>query len=121
MENSVDPGTFREDVIIAKLMRKIKPLQNGKITLSFIDMGKSCLNCNFFTSLICLLMLFAKINFSGKFPNLQYWFHFMAITVRGSPGCIAQSVMCCDYRCMSDCRSRGNKFNPGPVPYFHGD
>ena len=22
------------------------------------------------------------------------------------------------YRCMSDCRSRGRKFDPGPVPYF---
>ena len=25
------------------------------------------------------------------------------------------------YRCVSDCRSRGCKFDPGPVPYFHGD
>ena len=24
-------------------------------------------------------------------------------------------------RCESDCRSRGRKFDPGPVPYFHGD
>ena len=24
-------------------------------------------------------------------------------------------------RCESDCRSRGRKFNPGPVPYFPGD
>ena len=39
--------------------------------------GKSCLSREFFTSLICILMLFAKINFSRKFPNLQYeHFHF---------------------------------------------
>ena len=25
------------------------------------------------------------------------------------------------YRCVSDCRSRGQEFDPGPVPYFHGD
>ena len=25
------------------------------------------------------------------------------------------------YRCVSDCRSRGHEFNPGPVPYFRGD
>ena len=50
---------------------KIKPSRNGKITLSFIEIGKSCLNREFFTSLICLLMLFAKIKFSRKFPNLQ--------------------------------------------------
>ena len=24
-------------------------------------------------------------------------------------------------RCESDCRSRGHEFDPGPVPYFHGD
>ena len=24
-------------------------------------------------------------------------------------------------RCVSDCRSRGREFNPGPVPYFPGD
>ena len=26
-----------------------------------------------------------------------------------------------DNRCESDCRSRGCKFDPGPVPYFCGD
>ena len=26
-----------------------------------------------------------------------------------------------DYRCVSDCRSRGREFDPSPVPYFHGD
>ena len=50
---------------------KIKPLPNGKIILSLIDIGKSCLSREFFTSLICLLMLFWKIKFSRKFPNLQ--------------------------------------------------
>ena len=24
-------------------------------------------------------------------------------------------------RCVSDCRSRGREFDPGPVPYFRGD
>ena len=38
---------------------KIKSSRNGKINLSFIDIGKSCLSREFFTSLICLLMLFA--------------------------------------------------------------
>ena len=26
-----------------------------------------------------------------------------------------------DNRCESDCRSRGHKFDPCPVPYLHGD
>ena len=66
-------GFFREDFIFTKLrsFMKIKPSRNGKITLSFIDIGISCLSREFFTSLICLLMLFAKIKFSRKFPNLQ--------------------------------------------------
>ena len=51
---------------------KIKPSRNGGITLSFIDGGKSCLSREFSMSQICLLMLFAKIKFSRKFPNLQY-------------------------------------------------
>ena len=25
------------------------------------------------------------------------------------------------YRCLSDCRSWGREFDPGPVPYFLGD
>ena len=25
------------------------------------------------------------------------------------------------YRCVSDCRSRGREFDPGPVTYFRGD
>ena len=51
---------------------KVKPSRNSKSPLSFIDIGKPCLIGEFFTSQICLLMLFAKIKFSRKFPNLQY-------------------------------------------------
>ena len=25
------------------------------------------------------------------------------------------------YRCVSDCRSRGREFDPGPAPYFRGN
>ena len=55
---------------------KIKSSRNDKITLSFIGLGKPCLGLEFFTSLIGLLMPFAKIKFSRKFPNLQYCFVF---------------------------------------------
>ena len=51
---------------------KIKPLQNGKITLSFTDVGKSCPSRKFSMWQICLLRLFAKIKFSQSFPILQY-------------------------------------------------
>ena len=52
--------------------REIKSSRNGKITLSFTDIGKSYLSLNFLTSQICLLTLLAKIKFLRKFPNLQY-------------------------------------------------
>ena len=87
---------------------KIKPLQYCKITLSFIDKGKSCLSCEFITSLVRLLMLFAKIKFSRKFPNLQYIdidpdkeisfaYFFSPLTINLNmclPGRVAQSVTC---------------------------
>ena len=75
-ENTVNSEIFERTLFSRNFayakFREIKPSQNGKITLSFIDIGKFCLSCEFFTSLICLLMLFAKIKFSRKFPNLQY-------------------------------------------------
>ena len=51
---------------------KIKPSGNGKITLSFTDVGKSCASCKFLTWKICLLTLFVKIKLSQKFLNLNY-------------------------------------------------
>ena len=50
---------------------KIKSSQNAEIILSFTD-GNSCPRRDFKTSQICLLTPFAKINFSRKFPDLQY-------------------------------------------------
>ena len=42
-------------------------------SLSFTDIGKSCLSRKFLTWQISLLRLFKKIKFSRKFPNLQYF------------------------------------------------
>ena len=53
---------------------KIKSSRNGKISMSFTDEGKSCHSCKFLMSQICFLTLFAKINFSRKFPDLQYYY-----------------------------------------------
>ena len=62
---------FSRNFTYAKF-RENTPSRNGKNTLSFIDIRKPCLSRDFFTSLICILMLFAKIKFTRKFPNLQY-------------------------------------------------
>ena len=43
---------------------KIKFSQYGEITLSFTDIGKSFPSCEFLTSQISLLMLYARIKFS---------------------------------------------------------
>ena len=50
---------------------KIKHWRNGKFTVPFIDIGKSCLDRKFFTSLMCLSMLFSKIKFSQKFLTVS--------------------------------------------------
>ena len=51
---------------------KIKPSRNGEITLPSTDKVKTSPSREFLKSQICLLALFAKIKFSGKFPDLQY-------------------------------------------------
>ena len=40
--------------------------------LGFTDKGKSCPSCDFLTSQVCLLTLFAKIKCLRKFPDLLY-------------------------------------------------
>ena len=62
---------FSRNFAYAKF-RENKALAKWQITWSFIDIGNCCLSRKCFTSLICLLMIFAKIKFSWKFPNLQY-------------------------------------------------
>ena len=65
-------GFILQNLANAKFV-KIKSSQNGKIILSLSDIGKSCHGRNFFTSQICLLTLFAKIDFSLKIPHLQIY------------------------------------------------
>ena len=51
---------------------KMKSSQNGEITLSITDIGKSCTNREFLAPQECLITLFAKIKFLRKVPDLQY-------------------------------------------------
>ena len=48
-----DRNLFSRNFAYAKFCEN-KTLANGKITLSFIDIGYSCLSHEFFTSLLCL-------------------------------------------------------------------
>ena len=51
--------------------------------------------------------------------NLLKWSDPKVITQRARPRSAVGNVS--GYRCVSDCRSRGHKFDPSPVPYFRGD
>ena len=71
-------GNFGEGLFLQNLadlkFRENKPLRNGEITLSFTYVGNSCTSCEFLVSQVhvCLLMLFSKIKFLRKFPNLRH-------------------------------------------------
>ena len=47
--------------------------------------------------------------------HLLYWIALFYTGPRSAVGNVS------GYGCVSDCRSRGREFDPGPVPYFRGD
>ena len=55
----------------------------------------------------------------GKFSKISGTFLFLFSIIKAGPCSGTGNVSSCRY--MSDCRSRGHKFYPGPVPYFCGD
>ena len=68
-----------------------------------------------------------KVNFLVRTPNLRpvvipYYKSNCQIAYRKKnvgPHSVVDKVS--NYRCLSDCRSRGCEFDPGPVVYFSGD
>ena len=64
--------------------------------------------------------LFARVLFFMKrrFKPLFLVF-ILKVRQRAKPRSAVGNVS--GYRCVSDCRSRGHEFDPGPVPYFRGD
>ena len=71
---------------------------------------------------------------SGSILECLTWDQFKRLRVRASPAslyCVLEQDTSIPprsavgnvsgYRCVSDCRSRGREFDPGPVPYFRGD
>ena len=53
---------------------------------------------------------------NGIYPSISCRLHIWSYTgPRSAVGNVS------GYRCVSDCRSRGREFDPGPVPYFRGD
>ena len=52
--------------------------------------------------------------------RLQHYLYWGVLGLRFA-GPRSAVVNVSGYRCVSDCRSRGREFDPGPVPYFRGD
>ena len=72
------------------------------------DLGLHCLSIAFLAGNQCFTI--------RNFRTLLYClFHYLGT----GPGSAVGNVS--GYRCVSDCRSRGREFDPGPVPYFRGD
>ena len=77
-------------------------------------------------SFLCILGSFLKVNvqnekiFRGK-KNFQIFFGVLDIPDICFTGPRSAVGNVSGYRCVSDCRSRGREFDPGPVPYFRGD
>ena len=51
--------------------------------------------------------------------DLSHFFFFFFFFFFAGPRSAVGNVS--GYRCVSDCRSRGREFDPGPVPYSRGD
>ena len=51
----------------------------------------------------------------GRWMMIFFCFKFCLTGLRSAVGNMS------GYRCVSDCRSRGREFDPGPVQYFRGD
>ena len=59
-----------------------------------------------------------NLNFCNKFWMTWEW-TLSFISLDAGPRSAVSNMS--GYRCVSDCRSRGREFDPGPVPYFRGD
>ena len=80
-----------------------------------------CMNRISCVSITCSTLLKQTI-FVGSFHVLKrmcYRGNKLTIYMMTGPHSAVGNVS--GYRCVSDCRSRGREFDPGPVPYFRGD
>ena len=53
--------------------------------------------------------------------TLIEYFHKFVLCIHNITGPRSAVGNVSGHRCVSDCRSRGHEFDPGPVPYFRGD
>ena len=65
----------------------------------------------FFESFFFFFFFFEKVGFEIIYTVFN----------TGCTGHVAQLVTCLATDASLDCRSRGREFDPGTVPYFHGD
>ena len=80
-------------------------------------------NVNIFLPISFNSRFWSHCDGSFEYPQHMFWmrnnikniFTLLSTGPRSAVGNVS------GYRCVSDCRSRGREFDPGPVPYFRGD
>ena len=66
---------------------------------------------------LCIICGYYGNSVSGKY-SIDLSIFFPSLPSAGPRSAVGNVS---GYRCVSDCRSRGREFDPGPVPYFGGD
>ena len=132
-----------DHAIVSKIVIKTQWHQGNEFDLAILKYLKSIHFFLYFSSKNISLMYI--YHFLGKSVNLSKFVIFSQIQILFFSQCLMSSLPLflpekttttiqdtytgprsavgnvAGYRCVSDCRSRGHEFDPGPVPYFRGD
>ena len=109
LKNEKSPGIlfshFHTNPVIKSFAHLNMGNIRGRITKSATKMASSC----------CFALVHILSHLSADFFHFSYMDYFIKFFPKIAVGNVS------GYRCVSDCRSRGREFDPGPVPYFRGD
>ena len=72
-------------------------------------------------STICCILGFSWILSKTFSEHCSFYSEIFHIHIKSWTGPRSAVGNVSGNRCVSDCRSRGREFHPGPVPYFRGD
>ena len=110
------------------LLKNQKKIITRRFLFWFIKWATSFLFKNKDKSVVLLwrksIVAISIFPFTLKMANFQdkhSFSSFAKIWLKYTTGPRSAAGNVSGYRCVSDCRSRGRKFDPGSVPYFRGD
>ena len=117
-----------EDLVsILHVDKVLVPILHIVLVFHTLKTIKMCLSTSFTLQKLSKLTV-GKFHFCQKWcfgTNSSHGVKFTKCEICGStePSTGPRSAVgnVSGYRCVSDCRSRGREFDPGPVPYFRGD